>query len=506
MAGLITTAAALILSAIFVFMFNYQKKYRNRKSIKLPPGPRKLPIIGNLHQISNPLFRCFRDLSNQYGPIMHLKVCESKGVVVSSPDLVKQILKDLDHVFADRRQHAFSDILMYGPSDIVFGPTGGYWRQMRKLCINELLSLKMVQLFQSIRSDETSRLIDSLRESSGRVVNFTEKIFFHSSSVTCRAAYGSVCEDSETLIKLTADASALASGFEIADLFPSWRIVGALSWTKRRFMAMRRELDVILDDVIERHKRNRVESEGGGGRRLGNSEFGSEDLVDVFLRVQEEGQLEFPIDNDNIKAVLFDLFVAGTDTSAGTIDWTITELLRHPQVMAKAQAEVRQALKGNSTQQSDIVHNLKYLKLVIKETMRLHPAFPMVSRASKEEQMINGYTIPAGEWVIVNIWGMHRDPRYWKDQEMFKPERFEDQSLDFVDGDCHFLPFGAGKRMCPGITFGLTNVEFTLAQLLYNFDWGLPEGVRAEDLDMTENDALTAPRKQNLSVVVSPYN
>ncbi|XP_047941656.1 premnaspirodiene oxygenase-like [Salvia hispanica] len=498
MAELITTVAALILSAIFVFLFNNRKKSRNSKSIKLPPGPRKLPIIGNLHQISNPPFPCFRDLSNQYGPLMHLKLGESPVVIVSSPDLVKKMLKDLDPVFADRRQRAFSDIMMYGSSDIAFGPYGGYWRQMRKLCINELLSPKMVHLFQSIRSDETSRLVDSLRESSGRVVDLTEKIFFHASSVTCRAAYGSVVEDGEALVKLTAD-TAMASGFEIADLFPSLGMVGALSWTKRRLKTMRRKLDVILDDVIERHKRNRAKNGSG------NSEFGSEDMVDVFLRVKEEGQLEFPIDNDNIKAVLYDVFVAGTDTSAGTIDWTMTELLRHPQVMAKAQAEVRQALKGNSTQQSDIVHNLKYLKLVIKETMRLHPAFPMVSRASKEEQMINGYTIPAGEWVVVNIWGMHRDPRYWKDPEMFKPERFEDQSLDFVDGECHFLPFGAGKRMCPGITFGLANVEFTLAQLLYNFDWGLPEGVRSVDLDMTEHVGLTCTRKHDLSVVVTPY-
>ncbi|XP_041995994.1 premnaspirodiene oxygenase-like [Salvia splendens] len=500
MADLITTAAALVLSAILVFLFNNRQKSRNSKPIKLPPGPRKLPIIGNLHQISNPPFPCFRDLSNQYGPLMHLKLGENTVVVVSSPDLAKKMLKDLDPVFADRRQRAFSDIMTYGSSDIAFGPYGGYWRQMRKLCINELLSPKMVHLFQSIRSDETSRLIRSLRESSGRIVNLTEKIFFHSSSITCRAAYGSVIKDNEAFVNLTAEATAMASGFEIADLFPSSRIVSAMSWTKRRLKAMRRKLDVILDDVIDRHKRNRVENGSG------NSEFGSEDMVDVFLRVKEEGQLQFPIDNDNIKAVLYDIFVAGTDTSAGTIDWTMTELLRHPQVMAKAQAEVRQALKGNSSVQGNIVHNLKYLKLVIKETMRLHPAFPMVSRASKEEQMINGYTIPAGEWVIVNIWGMHRDPGYWKDPEMFKPERFQDQSLDFVDGDCHFLPFGAGKRMCPGIAFGLANVEFTLSQLLYNFDWGLPEGVRSEDLDMTENVGLTSTRKHDLSVVVTPYN
>ncbi|XP_041992634.1 premnaspirodiene oxygenase-like [Salvia splendens] len=491
----------LTLSAIFVFLLNKWKKSRNSMSMnKLPPGPRKLPIIGNLHQISNPPFRCFRDLSKQYGPLMHLKLGESTAAVVSSPDLAKQMLKDLDPSFADRPQSVAAEIILYRSSDIVFSPYGDYWRQMRKLCIDELFNAKTVRLFQSIRSDETSRLIDSLRESSGRIVNLTEKIFSSSSSITCRAACGGVVEDGETLMKLMVDSTQMVAGFEIADLFPSSRIVGALSWTKRRLKTMRRELDVILDDVIDRHKRNRVENGSG------NSEFGNEDLVDVLIKVQEEGQLRIPIDNDNIKAVLFDIFTAGTETSSSTIDWTMVELLRHPQVMAKAQAELREALKGMSVEQTNVVYSLKYLKLVIKETMRLHPPVPIVFRACKEEQVINGYTIPAGEKVLVNIWAMHRDPRYWEDPEMFKPERFENQSLDFVGGDYHFLPFGAGKRMCPGMTFGLATIEFALSHLLYNFDWKLPEGLRGEDLDMTENVGLTVVRKQNLFVVVTPYN
>ncbi|KAL1560793.1 premnaspirodiene oxygenase-like [Salvia divinorum] len=393
MVSLIAKVAALVLPAIFMFLFN---KWKKSKSMNLPPGPRKLPIIGNLHQISNPPFRCFRDLSNQYGPLMHLKLGESTFVIVSSPDLAKQMLKDLDPCFADRPQGVVTDILFYHSSDIVFSPYGDYWRQMRKLCINELLSPKMVRLFQFIRSDETVRLINSLQESSGSSVNLTEKIFSHSSSITCRAAFGGVIKDNEALMKLMVDSTEMAGGFEIADLFSSSRLVGALSWTKRRLKTMRRKLDVILDDIIDRHKRNRVENiESGGGWRLRNSEFGSEDLVDVFLRVQEEGQLQFPIDNDNIKAVLYDMFIAGTETSSSTIDWTMVELLRHPHVMAKAQAKM---------------------------------------------------------------------------------------------------------------TFGLAIVESALAQLLYNFDWKLPVGVRAGDLDMIENNGITALRKHNLFVVATPYN
>ncbi|KAG6407009.1 hypothetical protein SASPL_129989 [Salvia splendens] len=138
----------------------------------------------------------------------------------------------------------------------------------------------------------------------------------------------------------------MAAGFEVTDLFPSSRIAAALSWGKVRYMKkMRRKLDVILDDIIDRHRRNRAKIVPGDGRRLGNSEFEGEDLVDVFLRVKEEEELKFPIDNHNIKAVLFDLLTGGIDTSAGTVDLAMVELLRHPRAMAKAQAEVPQVLK-----------------------------------------------------------------------------------------------------------------------------------------------------------------
>ncbi|KAL1555526.1 premnaspirodiene oxygenase-like [Salvia divinorum] len=489
----------LILAVVVVFFFlNKGKKSKNSKSTKLlPPGPKPLPIIGNLHQMSNPPFRCLRDLSSQHGPLMHLKLGERSAIVVSSPELAKQMLKDLDPCFAQRPEYLASKILWYTGSDIGFSPYGEYWRQMRKFCVNELLSTKMVRLFQSIREDESARLVDSLRESSGSSVNFTEKLFSLSSSITFRAAFGAVCADSKALMKMIEHTMEMVGGFEMLDLFPSSRIVAALSWRRMRLLkTMRCELDAIMDDIIDRHRRNR-------GR---NSEFGGEDLVDVILRAQEEEQLQFPIDNNNIKAVLYDVFTAGTDTSAATIEWTMVELLRHPRVMAKVQAEVRRAFIENpSFQQDNEVYDLKYLKLVIKESLRLHPPGPMLPRASIEEQVINGYTIPVGAMVMVNNWAMQRDPSYWKDPERFEPERFETEDLNFVAGDCKYSPFGIGRRMCPGLTFGLAAVESALIQLLYNFDWKLPAGLRAQDLDMTENVGLTATRKQNLFVVVTPY-
>ncbi|KAK6129779.1 hypothetical protein DH2020_036486 [Rehmannia glutinosa] len=505
--NLTSTITLLVPALIFLIIKKLNNSRKAHTSVKLPPGPKTLPIIGHLHLISRLPFRSFRHLAEQFGPIMHLKLGEVPTIVISSPEIAKQILKENDPNFADRPQSVAMEIMWYNYIDIAFSQYGDYWKQMRKICIMELLSAKNVRSFGSIRNDEVSGLIKSIQLSSGKPINLTEKIFSLTSSITCRAAFGKVCKDSDALIKLLKEGIQMAGGFEIADLFPSSKIISTLSWSKLRLVMMRRKLDVILDDIINEHKENlaNMGRENGDIAKRGNGEFGNEDLVDVFLRIQKSGELEFPIDNDNIKAVIYDMFSAGTETSSTAIDWTMAELMRNPRVMAKAQAEVREIFKGNKTIEENDVQKLKYLKLVIKETLRLHPPVPILPRASREEREINGYTIPAKVKVLVNNWGMQRDPKYWKNPENFEPERFENQALDFVGGDFQYLPFGTGRRMCPGMTFGLASVELPLAQLLYSFNWKLPDGVKIEDLDMIENHGITASRKDNLFVVATPY-
>ncbi|KAL0312084.1 UNVERIFIED_CONTAM: Premnaspirodiene oxygenase [Sesamum radiatum] len=234
--------------------------------------------------------------------------------------------------------------------------------------------------------------------------------------------------------------------------------------------------------------------------------MGSEDLVDVLLRLKQSGEFEFPIANNNIKAVLFDMFSAGTETSSTTVDWAMAKLMRNPHVMAKAQAEVRETFKGKETMEESDVHALKYLKLVIKETLRMHPPIPLLPRACREECEVEGYTIPLKAKVMVNTWAMGRDPTYWPQPENFRPERFEDNSIDYLGTHYQYLPFGSGRRICPGMTFGLANVELPLAQLLYHFDWTLPHGLKPSDMDMADAEGIAVGRKHNLLVVPTPYN
>jgi cytochrome P450 len=481
---------------IFVssFIFLLLKFWKNPKSPtkhqNLPPSPPKLPVIGHLHHLIGGLpHHALQRVTQKFGPVLHLQLGQVQAVVISSRQAAREVLKNQDPACADRPESIGSKIMWYDYSDIVFSPYNEYWRQMRKICILELLSAKNVKSFGSIRQDEVARLVKSLRSTSGQPVNLTEKVFAFTSSITCRAAFGKVMRDRDTLIALLKKAVTMAGGFELADLFPSFKLLHVLSWNRYKLLSMRRKLDAILDVFLEEHKLKQ------------SGEFGGEDILDVLLRMQRNGELQFPITNDNIKAVIFDMFSAGTETSSTTIDWAMAELMRNPRVMAKVQAEIRESFKGKTSIEESDVQALKYLKLVIKETFRLHPPIPLLPRACRDECVVDGYTIPLKSKVMINIWSMGRDPEYWPEPESFKPERFENSSVDFLGNHFEFIPFGAGRRICPGMTFGLANVELPLAQLLYHFDWKMPKGMRPDDIDMSEAEGIAVSRKNGLILV-----
>ena len=200
------------------------------------------------------------------------------------------------------------------------------------------------------------------------------------------------------------------------------------------------------------------------------------------------------------------MFSGGTETTSTTMEWAMAELIRNPRAMKKAQAEIRRRLKRKKNFGEADIQELSYLKLVIKESLRLHPPVPLlVPRECREQCVIDGYEIPLKTRVIINAWAIGRDPKYWEDAENFIPERFVDNPVDYKGANFELTPFGAGRRMCPGMSFGLANVEIALAQLLYHFDWYLPNGMKPEDLDMTEIFGASVMRKCQLDLVAVPF-
>ncbi|XP_016496168.2 premnaspirodiene oxygenase-like [Nicotiana tabacum] len=469
------------------FLFLLVGEWKKSKTLnkKLPPGPWKLPILGSVHHLAlegGLPHHALANLAKKYGPdLMHLQLGEISTVVVSSLDMAREVLKTHDLAFVSRPKLLSLEII----------------------CVLELLCAKSVRSFSSIRRDESSRLVQHIQSSTpNESINITKRISWYESSITCKTAFGELLKDQEKFkfIEVVNEVLALAGGFSVADIFPSIKILHLLSGMRGRILSTHKRVDAIVEDVMNEHKKNLASG------KTGNGALGGEDLVDVLLRLKESGELQIPIINDNIKAVMIDMLTGGTETSTSSTIWAMTEMMRNPRVFAKAQAEIREAFKGKETFDEDEIEELKYLKQVVKETLRLHPPLPLlVPRECREETNINGYTIPLKTRVMVNVWAIGKDPKYWEDAEEFKPERFEQSSVDFMGNNFEYLSFGVGRRMCPGISFGLINVHLPIAKLLYHFDWKLPDGVKPEDLDMTEFTAITAARKSELHLIATPY-
>ncbi|XP_061339808.1 cytochrome P450 71D8-like [Gastrolobium bilobum] len=480
------------------------KNFKAKNLHKLPPGPWKLPLIGNLHQLaaaSSLPHRALHELAQRYGPLMHLQLGEISAVIISSPNMAKEIMKTHDLAFAQRPAFLSSDILGYGSQDIAFAPYGDYWRQMRKICTLELLSAKRVQSFSHIREDEVAILIETIQSSAGAPVNLTSMINSFISNFVSRAAFGNISEDHEEFLLMVKEAIELADGFDLADLFPSLKPMHLITGMKAKLENIHKKLDNILEKIVKENQVKQMRA------NKGTREEKNENLVEVLLRVLQSGSLETPITINNVKAVIWDIFAAGTDTSTTVLGWTMSEMMRNTRVRERAQAEIRQTLRGKETIHETDIGELSYLKAVIRETLRLHPPLPLLlPRESREACRIGGYELPTKTKVMVNAWALGRDPEYWYDPESFKPERFNDNCIDFKGTNFEYIPFGAGRRICPGISFGLANVEFALAKLLYHFNWELPQGMKPEDLDMDEGFGAVVGRKNNLCLIPTPYN
>ncbi|XP_023750348.1 premnaspirodiene oxygenase [Lactuca sativa] len=481
----------------FFFMFMVIKVLRGSKTPpNLPPGPRKLPIIGNILDVVGPFpHHTLRDLAQKYGPLMHLQLGENSTIIASSAETAKEVMKTNDINFANRPFLLAAHIISYKSTNIMFSPYGDYWRQLRRICNSELLSAKHVQSLGPIREEEVSHLITTISKHSGSPINLSEHIYALTYGILTRSVFGKKLKQQEALISLINEALGISGGFSLTDLYPSSKLVAFLSGLRPKLEKIHERFDVMLDDIIEEHKAQQV----GKGKVDVNHHL----LFDVLLKLQEHGNLELPLTMDNIKAIILDIISAGSDTSSTVIEWAMSELLKNPEIMDKAQNEVRKAFSTKTTVDESGIQSLEFLKLIIKETLRLHPPAPlMLPMENREKCEINGYEIPVRTKVIVNVWAIGRDPKYWKDPERFHPERFLNSSIDYRGLDFEYIPFGSGRRICPGISFGLANLELPLASLLYHFDWKLADSSRMnQDLDMTEAFGVTVKRKTFLNLI-----
>ncbi|CAN1309571.1 Cytochrome P450 71B36 [Linum perenne] len=471
----------------------------------LPPNPPKLPILGNLHQLGSLPHQSLWRLSEKHGHVMQFHFGRIRAVIISSPEAAKEVMKVNDLATCSRPALDGTRRLTYDYLDVAFSPYADNWRFMRKMIILELFSLKRVRSFRFVREEEVKVLVDSLigNRSATQQVNLTEKLYDLTANITFRMSFGFNYRgtefDKDRFHEVVHQAEAVMGSISAQQTLP--RGIGWIvdKWTghHKRIERVFGELDGFFSHVIEEHVKR------------GSWEKADEDkdVIDVLLGVEmEESRLgrESRFTKDNIKAVLLNLFLGGIDTSALTVNWAMARLIANPNLMKKAQQEVRNIIGDKRRVTEDDIENLQYMKLIVKETLRLHPPAPLLlPRESMSAVKICGYDVPAKTLIYVNAWGIGRDPRHWKDADKFVPERFEERSLDYKGQSFEYLPFGSGRRICPGINVGIVTVEIALANLLYWFDWELPDEMKGGDLSMDEQSgvSLTVSKKDPLLVV-----
>ncbi|KAL8494648.1 hypothetical protein ACS0TY_025471 [Phlomoides rotata] len=473
----------------------FRRKLVTRKTTKkLPPGPRSIPILGHFHLLGKNPHQDLSHLAQKYGPLMSMRFGSVPAVVVTSPAAAELILKTHDLAFASRPSSEVAKYIGYGQRNLIFLPYGADWRNLRKLCTLELLSTHKINQFRAMRRAELGLLVGSIKQSAQirETVDLSAAVFGLSGDMNCLTVLGRKYSDKEFDDKgfnsVFKELSEVAAKFNVADYFPH---IGGLDLQglNRRMKQLSEIFDGFFEKIIDDHVQNRKQDKKKG------------DFVDTILAIMESGEAGFEFDRRHVKGLLLDLLVAGSDTSAASAEWTLSELIRHPAVMKKLQKELESVVGMDHTVEESHLDKLQYLDCVVKEAFRLHPVVPLLlPHESIEDCVVDGYHIPKKSRIMVNVWAIGRDPNVWHDPLSFTPERFMGSNIDVKGHNFQLLPFSSGRRGCPGMQLGLTVVKLVVAQLVHCFQWELPQGMLPTDMDMSEHFAVVTARANHLKI------
>ncbi|PIA62403.1 hypothetical protein AQUCO_00200420v1 [Aquilegia coerulea] len=483
-------SAALVPSIFFFLIIFFILRVKDSRRKDLPPGPRPFPIIGNLLQLGDKPHAEFAKLAQKYGELFTLKLGSQTVVVASSPAAAEEILKTHDRIFSGRYVFQSIRVKEHIENSLVWSECNENWRLLRKVCRIELFSPKMIESQAYIREVKALDMVRFLRKKEGQVVKIVEVVFgtlvnifgnlvFSKDVFDLENPSGGSAELKEHLWKLMD----IGNSTNPADYFP---IMG-----KFDLFGQRRQVAKVLEEIYDVWGVMLMERRRMKGKK-------ENDFVNVLL--------DAGLDDQKINALLMEIFGAGTETSSSTIEWAITELTKNPRVMSKLRSELIDAVGEKTVKESDIPH-LPYLQAIVKETLRLHPATPLLlPRRALETCKVMNYTIPKECQIMVNAWAIGRDPKTWDDPLTFKPERFINSNVDYKGNDFELIPFGGGRRICPGLPLASQFLSLIVATLVQNFDWSLPQGMNTHVLSMDEKFGLTLQRDQPLLIILKARN
>nr|QVX18580.1 flavonoid 3'5' hydroxylase [Liquidambar formosana] len=463
-----------------------------------PPGPTGWPVIGALPLLGNMPHVALANMAKKYGPVMFLKMGTCNMVVASTPDAARAFLKTLDLNFSNRPPNAGATHLAYNAQDMVFAGYGPRWKLLRKLSNLHMLGGKALEDWGQVRSQELGHMLQAMYHSScqGEAVVVPEMLTYAMANmigqvILSRRVFVTKGSESNKFKDMVVELMTSAGFFNIGDFIPSiaWMDIQGI---ERGMKRLHKKFDVLLTKMIEEHMASAHERSG------------KPDFLDLVMANPEDSAGE-RLSMTNVKALLLNLFTAGTDTSSSIIEWALAEMLKNPTILKHSHEEMDQVIGRNRRLEESDLPKLPYLQAICKETFRKHPSTPLnLPRVSSEACQVNGYYIPKDTRLSVNIWAIGRDPDVWENPLEFSPERFlsgKNAKIDPRGNDFELIPFGAGRRICAGTRMGIVLVEYILGTLVHSFEWKLPNGV---ELNMDEAFGLALQKAVPLSALVSP--
>ncbi|KAJ4977520.1 hypothetical protein NE237_002626 [Protea cynaroides] len=498
----------LFISIAFAsFMFVSRRSTKGGQN-PLPPGPRGLPLVGNLPFLKPDLCRYFSDLAQIYGPIFKLQLGTKLCIIVSSPSLAKMILKDHDATFANHNPPIGASVLSYGGNDMVWKHHDDPdWRLMRKIFVREMMSNTSLNACYNLRRREVNQMVRDVYVNIGTPIDIGQLIFVNLLNMITSMVWGGILSEERNSIgvefrKVVSEMLVLMAKTNVSDFFPILARFD-IQGIERKGKELLSCVDSIFDSVVsERLKMDEVQRKG-----VNFNDTETKDFLQILLELKQqenEGNGKTSLSMMQLKALLLDIVVGGTDTSATTLEWAMAEMMQHPEVMKKAQEELVQVFGKSNMVEEPYLSKLPYLNAVVKETLRLHSPIPLlIPHCPSQSCTIGQYTIPKGTDVYLNVWKIQRDPEAWENPLEFLPERFLSDTVgyDYKGNNFNYLPFGSGRRICAGIPLVEKMSTYFLGSLLHSFEWRLPENV---ELDLSEKFEFLLKKATPLLIIPTP--
>ncbi|KAJ9550002.1 hypothetical protein OSB04_022545 [Centaurea solstitialis] len=485
----------LLSSFLFLlFLLHAIDLYRRRT---LPPGPTGLPVIGNLLDLGPKPHETLAKLSQKHGPLMTIRLGTITTVVASTPEAAREILQRNDEACSGRVVPDAVTALKHRDLAVIWISTNKEWRYIRKAISGYLTHQQKLDTLSDLREKVVEGMLEYLRECSRKneavdIGRLTFAVALNQMSNTMLSR-NVTTYDSDDIggFKMAVKTVMEVDGkFNIADVFPVLK-----PWDPQKIRRKAKAAYDWFDKVTDGFINDRLNHRESKLPRYG-------DMLDSLLDYGQENETQFNLIH-MIKTLLVDLFIGGTETSSNTTEWVMTELLLNPHMFSRVRQEVSTIVGKDGNIQESKILNLPYLQAIIKETLRLHLSTPfLVPHRTETDVKLGEYVVPKNTQILVNAWAIARDPRYWENPLTFMPERFLENKLDYKGRHFEYIPFGSGRRMCPGMPLAHRVVSLMVASLVYHFDWKLP--YVKEDINMNCIFGVTLIRETSLVAIPIP--